>query len=130
MLPHKKKVTRERRGRLRKIDNMLFQMRHMVKEEKKGTIEEGAAKPAETKDEMAKPVVAPVKKSGIKTIDAKAGMELLQQLRKKLKLPDGKQVTWSYLEYACVYKGIELNDLQKKAVKIALESTLAAKAPE
>jgi len=103
LIPNKRKVTKDRRGRLRKTDNLLFHMRHEVKGEKK---------------------------QAAKVLDAAATAELLQQLKQKLKIQDDRQLTWSYLEYSCVYHGIRLNDLQKKALMQALAAPQEQKAPQ
>ena len=125
MIPNKKKVVRERRGRLKKIDNLLYHMRHEVKEEAKQS-GQTEAKPVEAKPDKALPVQAP-KKQTVKTIDAAAALELLGQLRQKLKIPDDKLLTWSYLEYKCVYHGIDINEMQKKALRTALENQAVSK---
>ena len=131
MIPNKEKLTKDRRGRLRKTDNLLFHMRHEVKGEKKERMPEDEKAPeAQAEEAKLKPVVAPVKKQAAKTMDAAATAELLLQLRQKLKLPGDRALTWSYLEYSCVYHGIALNDLQKKALRHALAAPQEPKAAQ
>lgn len=118
----------EQRGKsMRKVDRMLFSLRHEVRPKEKG----GQA-PAEKVDIAAAeekkpvPVAAPIKKKESKTLDAAATNELMNQLRQKLKVPADRALTWSYLEYACTYNGIRLNDHQRKALRHALTEGAAA----
>ncbi len=125
MIPNKKKVTQQRGRAMSKTDRMISQVKYEIRQEKKerekkdGT-EEAPGKKEEAKELKPAAPAPPPKKQAAKTLDAGATAELLTQLRQKLKIPQDRQLTWSYLEYGCVYHGIRLNDIQKKALRHAL----------
>jgi hypothetical protein len=122
LIPNKKKVTQQRGRAISKTDRMISQVKYEIRQEKKerdGT-EETPGKKEDAKElKPAAPAPLP-KKQAAKTLDAGATAELLTQLRQKLKIPQDRELTWSYLEYGCVYHGIRLNDIQKKALKQTL----------
>jgi hypothetical protein len=50
-------------------------------------------------------------------LSVETAFTLVTQIKEKLKIPEDKQISRSYLEYACVYRGLKLTDMQKSAIK-------------